>query len=175
MFFIPPAFVLKDYYDRRNMQYRSTTATVWDEDTLYGIKWVHDADKLACYDITVPENMKAGSDAQIVIHGCPMVTNDSGSAKGVRFRSFYNAARAGEVIPASDIPDEVTINIPNGEVAKTMHKEVVVVVSDLQAGDCFSCMLGRNALDELDTYAELFFTHLKPMFVYVADKIGVTV
>jgi len=177
MFYIPgpAAGGISDYYDRARAWFRTSDATVGGVDSLWGHNYPFDATKTTFIEGIVPDNFKAGEDANLFVSCAPQVLNDSGSEKFVEITTTFYTARAGVVGAGIITPAAVLISIPDNEAAKTVHHESVAVVAGLQAGDSFTVRIRRTAADPDDTYDHDFFIH--PLFIlkYVADKLGVAV
>lgn len=157
------------------MLFRTTTGGVGNINELLGYVFDPDVDENSYYSTVIPNDMKAGSDVVLVLDGCPMAGNVSGSDKKVRISTAYNYGRLGQVVGTAQAGTPVLITIPDEQVAYTMHKIEVVTISDLAANDYLSIKVNRDADHVDDTYTgDWFFAHSWALR-YIRDNIGVLV
>lgn len=160
------AVVSADYSDKNAMQFRTCDAVAANINSLYGYNFATAAIRNMHHDVVIPGNMKADSDIEVIMVGCPTVLNDTGSDKGVVFRTRYNYGRNGAAVGAEQSEDDVVITIPNTEAANTIHRTTLATISGLQAGDVLSLKATRQGTDELDTWGSNWFVHIKFLIQY---------
>lgn len=134
-----------------------------------------DTDELVSYMVTIPHDIKYGSDVLLIADGCPLMTNNTGADKKVRLVATYNYARNGEVIGAVKSGDITLITIPDGEAIYTMHKNGVLAIAGLRAGDFLAMRITRDADHTDDDYAGDWGIFQTSLLQYEIDKIGVLV
>jgi len=175
MFFIPPPFVLKPFYTKRETQFRACDATAAPLDTLSGWNFPHDALKNLYGECTIPDNFVAGSDAQLIINSAIQVINDTGSEKIAVFLQYLYTGRDGVAGETIITPTKTEIVIPNTTPAKTFQVVAMEPISGLQAGDFFTYKLRRDTNDGDDTWDAFLWLSPEVCLQYIADKVGVEV
>ena len=175
MFSIPAPYVLKPYYDVRWPLWRSSDGEAVSIDALDGFWHVTSVNDHSYYDFVVPDNIQEGSDIEVVANGCIDVNNATGAEKVVYITTVYSTGREGIVTSGSITAENVSIIIPDTELAKYFHKEVVAVLTGLVKGDTVGFRLRRWGTDAADTWAGKYFFPKGIMLRYVADKTGIKV
>lgn len=129
--------------------------------------------KNAFYSTHIPNDIKTGSDVEIIMLGCIATTNDSGVDKYVRLGRGWSYMRAGIVIPDYIDEDGILVTIPNGELMKTVHSVSLLTISGLQANDLLGMRFERDADHVEDDYADYWFVGMSCILQYTMDKIGI--
>lgn len=159
-------------YKRVNLHFSYSNGTRTDYSGVVGYALPPDVQKYIQWGGAVHNNLVAGSDIDIILHGWPNAANESGSAKVVVLLVQYSYTRGGVLIGTMVSMPVVEITVPNGQAAYTIHTNIITPVSNMVKNDQILITIHRRATLAEDTYTGNWLMGVSPTLKYPVDKIG---
>lgn len=162
-------------YKRLPLVFSYSNGTRTDYSGIVGYALPPDTQKYIQWGGIVPNNIIAGSDIDIMLHGWPSAANESGSDKGVVLLIQYSYTRNGVLIGTLVSMPVVEITVPDGEAAYTIHETVITPVANMVKGDELFITIHRRATLAEDTYTGNWLMGFSPTLKCPVDKIGLLI